>query len=113
MPHYNKAYRLYNDIIQEWIQQQEEIDPHDYPYILNKGKIHKLSCRHPPEAALVPFPEDLHAFGVIFEYCREDLNALFKYLIERSSRMPKRINIEYVRDIMIWHGTAVAQAEMC
>jgi hypothetical protein len=113
MPYYDEAHTLYNTIIQEWMQQQEKLDPHDYPYILNKGKIHKLSCRHPPKATLVPFPEDLHAFGLIFEYCRENLNAVFEDLIERSSRTPKRISIEYVRDIMIWRGTAAAQAKMC
>jgi hypothetical protein len=113
MSHYDEAREIYHSIAREWTESHERLDPDDFPYILNKGKIHTLTCRHPPKASLRPFPEDLHTFGIMFEYHNENLEAFFEDLIQQSSRNPRRVGLDYVREIMIWRGTAAAQAKMC
>ena len=51
--HYDGARARHGAVLHRWIQEQEQLDVAEYPYVLNKGKIHTLSCRRPPHTAIV------------------------------------------------------------
>jgi hypothetical protein len=42
--HYDQARRRHAQIIKRWEDKQAQISPDDYPYLLNKRKIHRFDC---------------------------------------------------------------------
>ncbi|NDU73729.1 hypothetical protein GWI34_13920 [Actinomadura sp. DSM 109109] len=113
LPYYNEARVRYEEIRREWQRQQEELDPDEYSYVLNKGKIHTLSCRRPPAPSSVELPADLHAFSALFDACNRDLEAVFAELHRRSSSGARRIAAAYIWDYVARHGMTAVQAKLC
>lgn len=111
LPYHDEARSRYDADVQRWERQQ--LDPAEYPYILNKGKIHRLGCRYPPKPTLTQLPEDLHAFAGLFDACGDDLDAVFDELDRRSSRGAQRISLDYVLNGIARHGVSAMKVKLC
>ncbi|MDQ3764452.1 MAG: endonuclease VII domain-containing protein [Actinomycetota bacterium] len=112
-PYYEEARSRYDAAARRWEREQEQLDPAVYPYILNKGKIHRLGCRYPPKPALAPFPTDLHTFAGLFDGCGEDLDAVFEELDHRFSRSAQRIGVGEVLNMIVRSGVGAVEAKLC
>ncbi|WP_339153626.1 endonuclease domain-containing protein [Actinomadura luteofluorescens] len=113
MPYFDEARRRHEENVQAWERQQEQIDLEKFPYILNKGKIHTVSCRYPPQPSLEKLPGGLHEFSGLFRACNHKLDAVFAELDRRSSSRAQRINEVYVQDYIARHGVAAMKAKLC
>lgn len=111
--HYDEALNRHERAVQRWVSEQEQLDAAHYPYILNKGKIHTLTCQHPPKPSPPWFPENLHMFAVFFDSCGEDLDAVFAELDRRSSRGVQRISVSYVQNELARGGLGSVKPKLC
>jgi hypothetical protein len=113
-PHYAEARRLHEGAVRRWTEeQQRQLDPEDYPFLLNKGKIHTLRCERPPKPAPPEFPEDLHAFAVQFDGNGGTLDSFFDALDRRSPRGAQQISVAEVLGMMARDGVATVTARLC
>lgn len=112
-PYYAEACRRHTDSVRRWTQEQGQLDSDQYPYLLNKGKIHRLGCQHPPRPAPAGFPDDLHAFAVLFDGCGGDLGSVFEELDRRSSRGAQQIGVADVLSMMARDGVAAVKTKLC
>lgn len=113
-PHYAEARRLHEDAVQRWKEeQQRQLDPADYPFLPNKGRIHTLRCVRPPKPAPPEFPEDLHAFAVQLDGDGGALDAFFAALDCRSPRGAQQISVAEVVGMIARDGVAAVTARLC
>lgn len=112
-PHFDEARTRYGAVIQRWEQEQAQLDPGDYPYILNQDKIHRLSCTRPPQPTPAPFPEDLHSFSSLFDACKGSLDAVLEELGRQSSSGPQRLSLSDVSNKIARYGVAAVRTKLC
>jgi len=112
-PYYAEARHRYADSVRRWTQEQEQLDSDQYPYLLNNGKIHRLGCQRPPRPAPAGFPDDLHAFAVLFDGSGGDLDSVFEGLDRRSSRGAQQIGVTDVLSMMAREGVAAVKTKLC
>jgi len=98
---------------QRWKEEQKrQLDPADYPFLLNKGKIHTVRCVRPPKPAPPEFPEDLHAFAVQFDRDGGTLDAFFAALDHRSPRSAQQSSVAEILGMIARDGVAVVTARL-
>ena len=111
--HYDEARSRYEQIVQQWKEKQAPLSPDDYPYLLNKGKIHRFSCRYPPRPEPPQFPENLHEFAALFDGCGENLDSVFQFLDNQSPPSPRQASVADVRHMIARNGIVKTTAKLC
>lgn len=110
---YDDARTRYEAAVQRWKDQQAQFDAAEYPYILNKGKIHTRDCHHPSKPTPPRFPESLHEFAVLFDGYGENLDRVFEELDQRSSRGAQRLSVREVQTRIARDGVRAVKARLC
>lgn len=113
MSHYPEARRRHEESLRQWKEEQQPLDPDNFPYLLNKGKIHTSSCRRPPRPAPPAFPEDLHTFAVLFDGHSGDLEQVLDFLAEQASGGACQISSWKVVAMMARDGVAAVKSRLC
>ncbi|WP_444949280.1 endonuclease domain-containing protein [Micromonospora ureilytica] len=113
MSHYPEARRRHEQTVQRWREEQQPLNPDSYLYLLNKGKIHRSSCRRPPRPAPPQFPEDLHAFGVLLEGHGGDLEQVLNFLAGQATGGARKIGSSEVVAMLARDGVAAVKSRLC
>ncbi|MEU5553639.1 endonuclease domain-containing protein [Micromonospora sp. NPDC047793] len=113
MSHLPEARRQHEEAVRRWREEQQPLDPDSYPYLLNKGKIHRSSCRRPPRPAPPQFPEDLHTFAVLFEGHGGDLEEVLGFLAAQASGGACQIGSLEVVAMMARDGVVAVKSRLC
>ena len=113
MSHFPGARRRHEETVRRWEEEQQPLDPDNFPYLLNKGKIHRSSCRRPPRPAPPRFPEDLHTFAVLFSAHSGDLEQVFDFLAGQASAGACQIRSSEIIAMMARDGVAAVKSRLC
>lgn len=111
--HHAEARRRHVDAVQRWNETRRELDPDTYPYLLNKGRLHRLGCPRPPTPRPPSFPENLHAFAVLFDGYGRTLDSVLDAMDERSARGAEQISVADVLGMIARDGQAAVTARVC
>lgn len=110
--HYDEARSRHAQIVQQWMDKRAQLSPDDYPYLLNKGKIHRFDCRRLPRSAPPQFPGNLHAFAVLFDGCSGNLDSVFRVLDDQSLS-PQPASMADVSLMMAREGVPATESRLC